>query len=235
MARALNFFWNKVLDQRDFKVAIYLFEMQTTIRTSEMSIRRLLTRPGSLPATSLSTKASLIPRSNIRFSSTVPATVVAGTFWRSLIPKPFRKENRAASKKKAREWNPATFFIAIFLLIGSMSIQMITLRHSFDRYMRQSEARITTLREVVEKIQRGESVDVEKTLGTGDAKKEANWEELLKAIERDEATRKAQRQEKANQSEPITKVEAVAEIEEPASTTEAAPRKAKTGSLGNFF
>lgn len=112
---------------------------------------------------------------------------------------------------------------------------MITLRHSFDRYMRQSEARITTLREVVEKIQRGEPVDVEKTLGTGDAKKEADWEELLKAIERDEAARKAQRQEKAKQSESITKVEAVADIEEPASTTEAAPRKAKTGSLGNFF
>lgn len=56
---------------------------------------------------------------------------------------------------------------------------MITLRHSFDRYMRQSEARITTLREVVEKIQRGESVDVEKTLGTGDAKKEADWEECM--------------------------------------------------------
>lgn len=58
---------------------------------------------------------------------------------------------------------------------------------------------------------------------------------VLKSIERDEATRKAQRQEKANQSEPITKVEAVAQIEEPASTTEAAPRKAKTRSLGNFF
>ncbi|EEU43254.1 uncharacterized protein NECHADRAFT_9915, partial [Fusarium vanettenii 77-13-4] len=78
---------------------------------------------------------------------------------------------------KTREWNPATFFIAIFLLIGSMSIQMIALRNSFDRYMRQSEARIMALRDVVEKIQRGEPVDVEKALGTGDPKKEADWEE----------------------------------------------------------
>ncbi|KAF7544597.1 hypothetical protein G7Z17_g9825 [Cylindrodendrum hubeiense] len=200
-----------------------------------MSIRRLLTRPGSLPAASLSTTASHILRTNIRFSSTAPATIVEGTFWRSLIPKPFRRENRTPSTKKSREWNPATFFIAIFLLIGSMSIQMITLRHSFDRYMRQSEARITTLREVVEKIQRGEPVDVEKSLGTGDAKKEESWEEMLKAIERDEAARKAQKQEKARQAESIAKAAAIAEMEEATSTTEAAPRKARTGSLGNFF
>lgn len=58
-----------------------------------------------------------------------------------------------------------------------MSIQMIALRNSFDRYMRQSEVRIGQLREVVERIQAGEQVDVEKALGTGDAKREADWEE----------------------------------------------------------
>lgn len=58
-----------------------------------------------------------------------------------------------------------------------MSIQMIAVRNSFDRFMRQSEARITSLRDVVEKIQRGETVDVEKALGTGDPAKESDWEE----------------------------------------------------------
>lgn len=65
----------------------------------------------------------------------------------------------------------------MFLLIGSMSIQMITLRNSFDRYMRQSENKLSILRGVVERIQNGEDVDVEKALGTGDAQKEADWEE----------------------------------------------------------
>lgn len=37
--------------------------------------------------------------------------------------------------------------------------------------------RIGKLREVIEKIQRGEKVDVEKALGTGDAEREAEWEE----------------------------------------------------------
>lgn len=76
-----------------------------------------------------------------------------------------------------QQWNPATFFIVIFLFIGSMSIQMIALRNSFQRYMRQSTLRLGQLREVVERIQRGEKVDVEKALGTGDPKKEADWEE----------------------------------------------------------
>lgn len=58
-----------------------------------------------------------------------------------------------------------------------MSIQMIALRNQTDRYMRQSAVRIGLLREIVEKIQNGEEVDVEKLLGTGDAQKEADWEE----------------------------------------------------------
>ncbi|RSM00499.1 hypothetical protein CEP52_009079 [Fusarium oligoseptatum] len=110
---------------------------------------------------------------------------------------------------------------------------MIALRNSFDRYMRQSEARIMALREVVEKIQRGEPVDVEKALGTGNPKKEADWEEMLKAIERDEAARKA-KQEKAKRSEPATPIPEV-QVEEKTPTSEAVPKKAKSGSLGNFF
>jgi len=75
-----------------------------------------------------------------------------------------------------KEWNPATFFIIIFLLIGSMSINMIALKKGFETYSRQTDVRIGLLREVVEKLQRGEKVDVEKVLGTGVPEKEAEWE-----------------------------------------------------------
>lgn len=99
-----------------------------------------------------------------------------------MIPKPLRSENRvtdpnAPKNVKSKEWNPATFFIIIFLLIGSMSIQMISLRKNFEAFMRRADVRIGLLREVVEKIQNGENVDVEKVLGTGDAEREAEWEE----------------------------------------------------------
>jgi hypothetical protein len=104
------------------------------------------------------------------------------SFWQSLIPKPLRSENRAADSttkkvKSKKDWNPATFFIIIFLLIGSMSIQMISLRKNFEAFMRRSDVRIGLLREVVERIQNGEKVDVEKVLGAGDPEREAEWEE----------------------------------------------------------
>lgn len=104
-------------------------------------------------------------------------SIVDRELWKSLVPKPLRRENRSQVKAKYKEWNPATYFIVMFLFIGSMSIQMIALRTQFDKYVRQSSARIGLLREVVERIQRGEDVDVEQVLGTGEPQKEADWEE----------------------------------------------------------
>lgn len=107
-------------------------------------------------------------------------TVAEVSFWKSLVPKPLRSRwatRQRAKPKVQKEWNPATFFIFIFLLIGSMAIQMISLRKDFATFVRQSDVRIGLLREVVEKLQKGEEVDVEKVLGTGDAEKELAWEE----------------------------------------------------------
>lgn len=61
---------------------------------------------------------------------------------------------------------------------------MIALKKDFSTFMRRAEVRIGLLREVVEKLQRGEEVDVEKALGTGDAEREMEWDEVLREIER---------------------------------------------------
>jgi hypothetical protein len=100
------------------------------------------------------------------------------SFWRSLIPKPLRSGQELADPKpKSRGWNPATFFLLIFLVIGSNAIQMISLKRDFATFTRQSDVRIGLLREVVEKLQQGEQVDVEKMLGTGDPQREQEWED----------------------------------------------------------
>lgn len=141
-----------------------------------MSLSGTILRLG--PIRRLPTIRIVQPSALLRCYSSAPATIVDSGFWRSLVPRFLRKENRQELKaKRSKDWNPATFFIVIFLFIGSMSIQMITLRNSFERYMRQADVRIGLLREVVEQIQRGEAVDVEKALGTGEPKKEADWEE----------------------------------------------------------
>jgi hypothetical protein len=120
-------------------------------------------------------EARALPR-GVRLSSSMP--IVEASFWRSLIPKPLRRSNKPDDKKpRSKEWNPATFFIVIFVLIGSMSINLISVKQDYAAFMRQSDARIGLLREVVEKLQRGEKVDVERVLGAGDAEKELEWED----------------------------------------------------------
>ncbi|PYH62621.1 DUF5321 domain-containing protein [Aspergillus niger CBS 101883] len=102
------------------------------------------------------------------------------SIWTSMIPKFIR--NRGAKetkpyKPKSKEWNPASFYIIIFILIGSQAIRMIALKNDYAAYTRSTDAKIRLLREVIEKVNNGEKVDVEKLLGTGDEAKEREWEE----------------------------------------------------------
>lgn len=85
--------------------------------------------------------------------------------------------NRRPRKPEDNEWNPASFYIIIFILIGSQAIRMIALKNDYAAYTRSTDAKIELLREVIEKVKRGEKVDVEKLLGTGDAAKEREWED----------------------------------------------------------
>ncbi|RYO74726.1 hypothetical protein DL766_004524 [Monosporascus sp. MC13-8B] len=172
-----------------------------------------------------------------RHASSTP-TIAQASFWKSLIPKPLRRRPeqpgvmRTAKKPKSMEWNPATFFIIIFLFIGSMSIQMIALKKDFSTFSRRAEVRIGLLREVVEKLQRGQEVDVEKTLGTGDEAKEKEWEEVLREIERDDILKNPRKGEKTKQASPAP---ATPEAKVEAKTESAAPAKVKTASYSNFF
>ncbi len=102
------------------------------------------------------------------------------SIWQSIIPKAFRKSREVTDPSKMpvrRKWNPATFFIVIFLLIGSNAIQMIVLRNDFITFSRKAEAKIGLLKEVIGRVQKGEDVDVEGLLGTGNEDQEREWGE----------------------------------------------------------
>jgi len=100
-------------------------------------------------------------------------------FWRSLVPKFMRGGSKSGQAEKKEGWNPATYFIVIFLLIGSQAIQMISLRRSYDRFSYETEAKLTVLREVIKRVQSGEDIDVEAMLGTGNKAKEKEWKDGL--------------------------------------------------------
>ena len=62
-------------------------------------------------------------------------------------------------------------------MIGSQAIQSITLKQEHAEFVRKAETRIAILRDVVEKLGKGEAVDIERMLGTGDEREEKAWED----------------------------------------------------------
>jgi len=72
------------------------------------------------------------------------------------------------------------------LLVGSQAIQTLVLKNDILAYSRQTEAKLALLREVIGRVQRGEDVDVERMLGTGQQKEEAEWFDVVKEIEEEE-------------------------------------------------
>ena len=54
---------------------------------------------------------------------------------------------------------------------------MLTLRNEFSSFNRKADQKIALLKEVLEKVQRGEDVDVERVLGTGDEVQEQEWKD----------------------------------------------------------
>ncbi|KAK2630208.1 hypothetical protein QTJ16_001028 [Diplocarpon rosae] len=169
--------------------------LKTAMRAT--MLRQILLRPPTLRTSVTPLYQRTLPVLSRRYSA-LPS-IIQKDFWLGMIPKPLRKSSPSAvlkKKFKSKEWNPATFFIIIFLLIGSMSIQMIALRNEFSAFSRRADARIGLLKEIIERIQKGEEVDVEGLLGTGDAVREKEWEEVLQEIERDDQAWKQSRKSK---------------------------------------
>lgn len=91
-----------------------------------------------------------------------------------MIPKPFRERSE---QPRSKEWNPATPYIILGLLVGSQAIQSLWLKQERAHSLRKAEAKIGILREVIERVQNGEEVDVERVLGTGNQENEREWAE----------------------------------------------------------
>lgn len=111
------------------------------------------------------------PLPHMRYMS-VPR-IIQPSFWASMVPR-FKSRSESA---KPKEWNPATPYIILALLVGSQAIQILWLKQERGHNLRKAEAKIGILREVIERVQSGEDVPVEKVLGTGDTEHEKEWAE----------------------------------------------------------
>ncbi|CAG7992109.1 unnamed protein product [Penicillium salamii] len=158
--------------------------------------------------------------------------------WTAMIPKFIR--NRGAhkdpKKEKSKEWNPATFYIIMFTLIGSQAIRMITLKNSYAAYTRTTDAKIELLREVISRVKNGEQVDVEKLLGTGDEAKEREWDEVLREIEAEDSLwhQKKTSQREAEEAQAPVKEEKQKQPTQP-SSEDSGPVKTETTKKMRFY
>ena len=161
---------------------------------STVLMRQLLRTPASCRAyLAQSRNFSLAPTlPHARFIST--PTILRPSFWASMVPKPLRERSSAPT---SREWNPATPFIVLSLLVGSQAIQILWLKQERAHALRKAEAKIGLLKEVIERVQNGEDVDVEKVLGTGDEASEREWAEVLQEVRDEEALFQSRKRRKA--------------------------------------
>lgn len=156
------------------------------------------------------------------------------SIWHSIVPRSLRDRWSQTDKfGKKKPINPASYFIWIYLLIGSQSIRIMGIQTEFDTYMRKADLKLKKLREVVEKLQKGEAVDVEKALGTGDEVQEQEWEDALRELveedrvwqnnkkrAREESERLAQEEQDANPVNPSIHKDQAATIDiTPSATT----------------
>jgi Family of unknown function (DUF5321) len=153
----------------------------------------------SHPATEAS-QFSLVPR------------VLRRSTWALIIPKFLRQNPLKPSSPKKKTRNPATYFIWIYLLIGSQAIRIIGVQSEFAAFTRKTDLRLQKLREVLRKLQAGEEVDVEKTLGTGNETEEKEWEEAMREIEEEEE-KWVRSRKKMRERQDATKKEQVEEAE----------------------
>lgn len=144
--------------------------LNSSLRALSSTLPPLAITPGQFPPLS-SRQCALM--------SSLPR-VAQPSIWQSIIPKFLRKSNDSPSPEKIRrtkEWNPATFFIVMFLLIGSNAMHVIGLQNEFTAFSRRADAKIGLLKDIIERVQRGDDVDVKGLLGTGNPEKERAWEE----------------------------------------------------------
>lgn len=140
--------------------------------------------------------------------------VVNPSFWSSLVPRFLRRattEEEAAARAKRRnigaeEKRTGLIFLLLGILVGSNAINIIGVKREMLNFTRQTDAKLELLREIVERVKRGEDIDVKKALGTGDVEQEREWEQVIQELERTDMLlegrkkRDAKRAEKAEQA-----------------------------------
>lgn len=174
--------------------------MQTS-KTGFRSLWRML----NTPFTSTRIPSQVRSQSTLINKDNLPR-ILQPSLWETIVPPTVRAKTRQLFKdREQRSYNPASYFIWIYIFIGSQAIRIISVKNEYTTYSRQADVQIGKLREVVRKLLAGEEVDAEKVLGTDVPEEEEAWEVALREIENEERvwqqSKKEKREERARMSE----------------------------------
>lgn len=110
---------------------------------------------------------------------------------------------------------------------------MLTLKNEYSTFSRKADEKIKLLKDVLDRVQRGEKVDVEKVLGTGDEGQEQEWRDVLRDIEEEDRLWQAKdrrREKKQLQNEQETDIDGAEKIAEQKDAGNAKPGNSKSTS-----
>ncbi|KAK6537000.1 hypothetical protein TWF281_001204 [Arthrobotrys megalospora] len=150
------------------------------------------------------------PRRHLSVNSFIPR-VFSPTWWSQRLPQGLFKSNiKSSTETVKRKWNPAWGYIFLALFVGSQSLNIMALRQESQVFIRRSDSRIDTLREIIENIQKGEwaadGEEVQRALRLGKPERDdRQWDEVMKEIEEEDSK---WQQEAQRQRERIEKQEA---------------------------
>ncbi|KAF2663111.1 hypothetical protein BT63DRAFT_130169 [Microthyrium microscopicum] len=137
----------------------------------------------------LSTRLAQIQQRRYVSESTLPR-IAQPSFWSSIhvVPK-FLRRSPADTPKPAqsdafRRWlaHPSTHLIILAMLAGSQAIQILNLKSDMDTQQHDIDRQLDKLKDVIERVQRGETVDVKEALGTGNPVEEAKWAQVIETL-----------------------------------------------------
>lgn len=91
--------------------------------------------------------------------------------WNRYMTTRTKKESKLIKQYR----NSNIMFIVLLTILGSQAIHVLSIKQEFNEFETQIDAKISLLRDIIDRIQRGEDVDVSKELGTGVNKQEKEW------------------------------------------------------------
>jgi hypothetical protein len=161
----------------------------TSPARSALAWERILPWHLRLPAVPSFSRTRRLRTTFSRFQSSYPERlrvprIAQPSIWRDIIPQSWRASAGSAKSKKAGITH--SYFIWIFILIGSQAMRIMNVKTESEKGYRLADIKLRQLQEVIEKLERGEDVDVEKVLGTDDETSEQEWEEALRELESEE-------------------------------------------------